>query len=75
LAGPPDRLAEIAALTNPVTATLDYRDIVENQDIGIVYICTAPEQTHFPITRDCLRAGKHVLLESRSPWSCSRPTS
>jgi predicted dehydrogenase len=59
----PDRLAEIAALTNPATATRDYRDIVENQDIAVVYICTAPEQTHFPITRDCLRAGKHVLLE------------
>jgi len=59
----PDRLAEIAALTNPVTATRDHRDIVDNRDIGVVYICTAPEQTHFPITRDCLRAGKHVLLE------------
>jgi predicted dehydrogenase len=59
----PDRLAEITALTNPATATRDYRDIVDNQDIGVVYICTGPEQTHFPITRDCLRAGKHVLLE------------
>ena len=29
----------------------------------MVYICTTPEQTHFPITRDCLKAGKHVLLE------------
>ncbi len=59
----PDRLAEIKALTNPATATPDYRDIVANTDIGVVYICTAPEPTHFPITRDCLRAGKHVLLE------------
>src|SRR5580692_10702163 len=59
----PDRLAEIKALTNPATATLDYQDIVRNDDIKVVYICTTPEQTHFPITRDCLRAGKHVLLE------------
>jgi predicted dehydrogenase len=59
----PDRLAEIAALTNPATATLDYRDIVANTEISVVYICTTPEHTHFPITRDCLRAGKHVLLE------------
>jgi len=59
----PDRLAEIKALTNPATATLDYQDIVANKDISVVYICTTPEHTHFPITRDCLRAGKHVLLE------------
>src|SRR5215467_1435494 len=59
----PDRLAEVKALTNPATATLDYQDIVRNGDISVVYICTTPEHTHFPITRDCLRAGKHVLLE------------
>src|SRR5215469_12442177 len=59
----PDRLAEIKALTNPATATLDYRDIVKNDNIRVVYICTTPESNHYPITRDCLRAGKHVLLE------------
>jgi myo-inositol 2-dehydrogenase/D-chiro-inositol 1-dehydrogenase len=59
----PDRLAEIAALTNPATATLDYQDIVANDAIEVVYISTTPEPTHFPIARDCLRAGKHVLLE------------
>jgi hypothetical protein len=26
----PDRLAEVKALTNPATATLDYRDIIAN---------------------------------------------
>jgi myo-inositol 2-dehydrogenase/D-chiro-inositol 1-dehydrogenase len=59
----PDRLAEVAALTRPASATLDYQDIVRNPAISVVYICTTPEQTHFPITRDCLKAGKHVLLE------------
>ena len=59
----PDRLAEVKALTNPATATLDYQDIVRNPAISVVYVCTTPEPTHFPITRDCLRAGKHVLLE------------
>src|SRR5580704_5373394 len=59
----PDRLAEVKALTNPATATLDYQDIIRNPDISVVYVCTTPEHTHFPITRDCLRAGKHVLLE------------
>jgi predicted dehydrogenase len=59
----PDRLAEVKALANPATATLDYRDIIKDPDIKVVYICTTPEQTHFPIARDCLKAGKHVLLE------------
>jgi myo-inositol 2-dehydrogenase/D-chiro-inositol 1-dehydrogenase len=59
----PDRLAEVKKLTNAATATLDYQDTIRNPDILIVYICTTPEQTHFPIARDCLKAGKHVLLE------------
>ena len=59
----PERLAEIQALTNPATATADYQDIVRNGAIEVVYISTTPEQTHFPIARDCLQAGKHVLLE------------
>jgi len=59
----PDRLAEVKQITKPATATLDYQDIVKNPNISVVYICTTPEQTHFPITRDCLRGGKHVLLE------------
>ena len=59
----PDRLAEVKTLTNPASATLDYQDIVRNADISVVYICTTPEHTHFPIARDCLLAGKHVLLE------------
>jgi myo-inositol 2-dehydrogenase/D-chiro-inositol 1-dehydrogenase len=59
----PERLAEVKALTNPATATLDYQDILKNPNISVVYICTTPEQNHFPIARDCLKAGKHVLLE------------
>src|SRR5262249_26049401 len=59
----PDRLAEVKALTNPASATLDYQDIIRNPSISVVYICTTPEHTHFPIARDCLKAGKHVLLE------------
>jgi myo-inositol 2-dehydrogenase/D-chiro-inositol 1-dehydrogenase len=59
----PERLAEVKALTDPATATLDYQDIVRNEAIKVVYISTTPEQSHYPIARDCLRAGKHVLLE------------
>ena len=57
----PDRLAEVKALTRPATATLDYQDIIKNPHISVVYISTTPEQNHYPITRDCLKAGKHVL--------------
>src|SRR3954447_14913446 len=59
----PDRLAEVQALTRAATATLDYQQIVSNPDISVVYVCTTPEQNHYPIAKDCLRAGKHVLLE------------
>jgi myo-inositol 2-dehydrogenase/D-chiro-inositol 1-dehydrogenase len=59
----PDRLAEVKAMTNAATATTDYRDILANPAIEVVYISTTPEPTHYPIARDCLRAGKHVLLE------------
>ena len=59
----PDRLAEVKALTNPANATLDYHDIIRNPDISVVYISTTPESNHYPIARDCLKAGKHVLLE------------
>lgn len=59
----PERLAEVRALTNPATATLDYKDIIDNPDIAVVYISTTPEGSHYPIARDCLKAGKNVLLE------------
>ena len=59
----PDRLEEVRALTDPATATTDYQDIVANPAISVVYISTTPEGTHYPIARDCLKAGKHVLLE------------
>ena len=47
----------------PATATLDYQDIINNPNISVVYISTTPESNHYPIARDCLKAGKHVLLE------------
>ncbi|MCF2905567.1 Gfo/Idh/MocA family oxidoreductase [Octadecabacter sp. CECT 8868] len=59
----PERLQEMTELTNPATATADYQDIVRNPAIEVVYISTTPEPTHYPIARDCLKAGKHVLLE------------
>jgi len=59
----PERLAEVKALTNPASATLDYMDIVNNPAIKVVYISTTPEDTHFPIAKACMQAGQNVLLE------------
>ncbi len=59
----PDRLAELKARYRPATATLDYQDIIKNDNISVVFISTTPESNHYPIARDCLKAGKHVMLE------------
>lgn len=40
----------------------DYRAVIENDDITICDICL-PHHLHAVVTIDCLRAGKHVLLE------------
>ena len=57
------RLKEVTALAHPVTATTDYRLLLENPTIDAVMISTTPEPTHYPIARESLEAGKHVLLE------------
>jgi predicted dehydrogenase len=58
-----DRLQEVAGMTHPVTATTDYRRLIDNPSIDAVMISTTPEPTHFPIARESLLAGKHVFLE------------
>jgi predicted dehydrogenase len=59
----PDRLAEVAALTNPTTATNDWEELVANPDIQAIMVSATPESTHYPMAKVCLEAGKHVLLE------------
>ena len=58
-----ERLKEVAELTKPVTATTDYRTLLENPSIDAVMISTTPEPTHYPIAKESLLAGKHVFLE------------
>ena len=58
-----DRLKEVAAQTSAVTATTDYRKLLDNPSIDAVMISTTPEGTHFPIAKESVLAGKHVLLE------------
>jgi predicted dehydrogenase len=59
----PDRLDEMAKATGARTAVADYRELLEIAEIDAVYVSATPETTHYPITRDCLAAGKHVFLE------------
>jgi scyllo-inositol 2-dehydrogenase (NAD+) len=59
----PERLAEVAKVTNAVTATTDYRDLVKLSEIDACYISATPETLHYPLARECLLAGKHVFLE------------
>ena len=59
----PERLQEVANLTKPVSATADYRTLLDNKTIDAVFISTTPEPTHYPIAKESLRAGKHVFLE------------
>ncbi|MDQ7910344.1 Gfo/Idh/MocA family oxidoreductase [Phytohabitans sp. ZYX-F-186] len=57
----PERLAEVAAAVSPASATADYKQWLDQVDA--VMISATPETTHYPMARDCLAAGKHVLLE------------
>ena len=43
-------------------ATGDYRELLADPAIDAVHICT-PNHTHFPIARDAISAGKHVICE------------
>jgi scyllo-inositol 2-dehydrogenase (NAD+) len=58
-----ERLKEVKEKTNPASATTDYRELLANPGIRAVMISTTPETTHYPIAKESLQAGKHVLLE------------
>lgn len=53
----------VQADVSATSLTEDYRSMLDDGRVDAVIISTAPETTHHPIALDCLRAGKHVLLE------------
>src|SRR5262247_3765504 len=57
------RLDRVAKETGARTATTDYRELLARPEIDAVIVSTTPETTHYPFTRDCLIARKHVFLE------------
>ena len=54
---------KVAANTGARLWTTDYRELLRRDDVHAVIVSTTPESTHYPIARDALLAGKHVLLE------------
>src|SRR5262249_34134339 len=52
-----------AAETNATSYRCDYRALLDADAVDAFIVSTAPEDTHHPIARNCLAAGKHVLLE------------
>jgi predicted dehydrogenase len=59
----PARLERVANATRARTATQDYHELLARTDLDAVFVSSTPETTHYPITRDCLIARKHTLLE------------
>lgn len=57
------RLAYVAEATRASSATRDYHQILQRRDVDAMIVATTPEESHFPVARDCLMAGKHTLLE------------
>ena len=43
-------------------ATGDYKDLLEDPEIDVVHVCT-PNHLHYPMTKEALLAGKHVVCE------------
>jgi len=58
-----ERLREVQKETNPTLATNDYHELISNDGIDAIMVSTTPETTHYPIAKESLLAGKHVLLE------------
>ncbi len=57
----PERAEAVARLLpKPAVVATDYREILPLVDAVLVVL---PHQLHHPVAMECLRAGKHVLLE------------
>jgi predicted dehydrogenase len=56
-----DRLAEIKGLYPDVRTTRNYEDLLESE-LDAIVIAT-PVNTHYPLAKESLSAGKHVFVE------------
>ena len=54
-------------------AEADYRRILDDKNVDAVHICT-PNHLHFPIAKEAMQAGKHVLCEKPLATSVAEAT-
>jgi predicted dehydrogenase len=47
---------------SPEKLARDYKEVLSSTKVNAVHICT-PNETHYPICKEALKANKHVLLE------------
>jgi predicted dehydrogenase len=57
-----ERLATVQARYPAIKTTVDHRELIANRAIDAIAIAT-PVSTHFDLAMQCLRAGRHVLVE------------
>ena len=57
-----ERLGHIRRYYPLCEVTRDHTDLLDNPGIDAIAIAT-PARTHYSLAKDCLRAGKHVLVE------------
>ena len=57
-----ERLREIRRRFPRVPLTTDIDEMLQQEDVDTVVVCTQAK-SHYEVTRRCLKAGKHVLVE------------
>jgi predicted dehydrogenase len=55
-----ERARQAARVLGAQTATADFRDVLPDADAVLIAL---PHHLHHPVGMECLRAGKHVLME------------
>lgn len=58
----PSRLQEIKKRFPDIASTTEFDQLLQDSSVDAVTICT-PATTHYELTKRCLEAGKHVLVE------------
>ena len=66
-----EKANQLAAEFGVQRTEADYRRILEDPAVDAVHICT-PNALHFPIAKDALQAGKHVICEKPLATSVAR---
>ena len=65
----PKKLDRMKILYPSVEVSADYEELLDRPDLDAAVIAT-PVKTHYPIARDFLSHGKHVLVEKPFTQSC-----